>query len=183
MENINHVIYNTGDFIQYKNDATELKNVPVKVQKIAKQAIANGYAVIGDGFALNCVINPEKKVYTATLFGSSPLVDHIPLIKTSGAVNESGAKFVWTRMETLYEQTSIDGIMDKLFKNCRAELGKNTMGTKNVGKETRATCPKVPFICDMIYPTIPYRLDVCIWSGHFTKYLGITILKMLSEKN
>lgn len=152
MKRINHVTFNTGNNVQYKDDSVIAKRVQPIIQEMVIEAIKKQEIEIVDGIKLNCVINPEEKIYTATLFVDEPL--YLPLIETAGAVNESGAEQLWPLMENLFNEV--------------------------YGMKTPAICPKTPFISDIVYWPAIFRTDVTEWSGDFTKCFGIEMLKMLS---
>lgn len=152
MKNINHVTFNTGNNVQYKDDSVIMKRVQPIIQEMVIDAIKKREIEIVDGVKLECVINPEKKTYIATLFVDKPF--YLPLIKTAGAVDEYGAEHLWPIMEKLFERV--------------------------YGMKTPAICPKAPFISDIVYWSAIFRNDVTEWSGDFTKCFGIEMLKMLS---
>lgn len=152
MKNINHVTFNTGNNVQYKDDSVIVKRVRPIIQEMVVEAAQKRVIEIVDDVKLNCVIVPEEKVYTATLFVDELV--YTPLIETAGAVDEHGAEFLWPQMENLFHTV--------------------------YGMKTPATCPKTPFISDIVYWPAIFRGDVLKWSGDFTKCFGIEMLKMLS---
>lgn len=99
MKNINHVTFNTGKNVQYKDDSVMTKEVQGLFQEMAVQAIIKREIEIADGIKLKCEINPEEKTYIATIF-----LDDIPLVKTAGAFNQDGAEHLWPIMENSFEE-------------------------------------------------------------------------------
>ena len=105
-----------------------------------------------DGVKLDCAVDLEDKIYMASMLADGP--SPIPLVETAGAVGGQGAWFLWS-------------LMEKQFKRVWH-------------MRPSARCPKAPFICDIVYPSAIARMDVLEWSGSFTSFFGIEMLKMMS---
>lgn len=153
IKNINHITLNTRHNAQYKDDSVMSKEDKKMFAEIVDNAIKEQCIEIADGISLMCSINLEKKSYMATMVADEPF--GIPLLTTSGAVDEQDAERSWTLQKELYEM---------LFY-----------------EEPSVICPQTPFISDVLYPGLYSRDDVTKWSGYFTKSFGIEMIKRLSE--
>lgn len=151
--NINHVTLTTAHILRYKDDSVITADAREAAHHMAIKVIEDGVIDVLDGIKLRCAVEPEKKCYVAMLYSDDPFF--VPIIETSGAVDEQGGKYQW-------------GLMEDLQKIIFDE-------------ETQALYPGTPFICDIVFPSQILRIDVLMWSGFFAKCFGIEMLKVLSE--
>lgn len=153
LRNINHVTLTTKHIAKYKDDSVIEEDAKPLIRNMIIKAIIDGVVNILDGTKLECDIYPEKKYYVANLYIDDPF--YMPLLVTSGAIDEQGGKELWDLMEDLHK---------KIF-----------------GIKIPAKYPGTPFIGDTITPLSICRMDVFSWSGDFTKCFGIEMLKILLE--
>lgn len=153
MKKINHITMNTGNLVQYKDDSVVMKDVVPVIEEMIDKAISTGNAPVLDGTKVECAIDEETGIYVAELYLENE--GKIPLIKTAGAINDEGGRFLWEKMKELHQQI----------------YGFECMAKK---------CPKAPFICDLVFWEVFAALNILEWSGDFTKCFGIEILKKLA---
>lgn len=151
MKNINHATFNTGHTLKYKDDTVILEESWGFIKKMVDIAKEGNGIELWDKTLLVCTMDANNKIYVATLYGSDkPL---IPVLTTSGAVDEKGAKILWDSCKIIH-------------KYCNTGI--------------HIACPEPPFICDFIFPQASFRADVLAWSGDLTKCFGFGMLGDLS---
>ena len=155
MKNISHITLNTGHIAVYEDDSIMENDTRSEIQRMVKDAKEVGRTEVLDGVIASVAEDEELGVYMATLYiGGNK---EIPIVETTGAFTEEGAKWLWENMNEVY----------------------------HIAYEDRAKateCPKVPFICDLVYPTsilVPYTLD---WTGSFAKFFGLEMLKSFENE-
>lgn len=151
MKNINHTTFNTGHNLKYKDDTVILEESWGFIKKMVDIAKEGKCIELCDKTLLVCTMNANKKIYVATLFGIDKGL--IPVLTTTGAVEEKGAKIAWDLSKIIH-------------KFCDTGI--------------HIACPEPPFICDFIFPQAIFRSDVLTWSGYLTKCFGVGMLGDLS---
>lgn len=154
MKKISHITINTGHVAQYEDDSVIMDEVRAEIQNMVRSAKETGVAEVLDGIVVEYVEDSEFGIYMATLYKDGI----IPLIETSGATTKEAAEYLWDKMLNLH----------------KTMWGRNIKSMK---------CPKPPFICDLLFPSLILAPNITEWTGDFTKCFGIEALKALKNED
>ena len=170
MRKINHLIMNTGEVLHYENNLESASGFREVFGKIDWQVKTWQNIPVSDRTEMGCLIGKEYKAYRAVLYSKE--AERIPLLTTIGvvdvdAVNTETVEIMWDLVTDIYSPL------------CNVSVIPGIPATSAVyGKY-----PETPFICDVLYPYMRYLApDVLEWNRGFTKYLGIEMLKELSQE-
>lgn len=102
----------------------------------------------------HCAINRKGGWYSTVLFLEK--TSRNMLLMTAGAVNEEDGMELWNMIRSFH---------------------KAAWGTDAPDAE----CPEVPYICDLLLPSLNLRTGIIEEIGEFTHSLGVRMMKELSQ--
>lgn len=155
MKKISHVVINTEFTAQYEADSIIKNNMErTLVKENVEYAKRTGKIILANGALVEYEENKELGIYIVNLYKDQKIM---PLLRTVGTITEAGAKYLWDKMLVMH----------------------NNMYTPCIKK---MSCPKPPFICDVIFPTIIYTPEAMEWMGVFSSIFGVEALKALEKE-
>lgn len=152
MREISYVLMNSDSLTRF--GGVLKKQIGEKnIREIVEEAREKGEAKVVDNIVLTLLMD-ESSGYTTTLYLEADT--RIPLVKSVGAIGQKKGCLLWGAMKMLSALCGYVGV--------------------------KRNCPEVPFIADMIYPTIAFAPYVLNWFQDFNKSFGAMLLEELEKE-